>query len=64
LATIAEEPTSEANRATTVPFADGVMWPSTIARLPAVVGEVALLAAGRSYAVRPVLRVSVVVVSE
>ena len=45
---MADEATSEAKRAMTVPFADGVMNPSMIATLPAVAALDALDAAGVS----------------
>ena len=45
---MADEATSEAKRAMTVPFADGVMKPPSIATFPAVAALDALDAAGVS----------------
>jgi hypothetical protein len=58
---MADDETSDAKRAITVPFADGLMTPSMMAMLPAV-REVAFAAAGMSYAVAE-LTVSEVAVS-
>lgn len=61
---MADDDTSDAKRAITVPSLLGVISPSTTAILPAVAADVALDAAGRSYDVKPVFVVIDVVVSE